>query len=106
MIPGLSRFAGSNSRFTAPNRPIAAAESSQPGQAGAPAGVRPPRPAPSSRMRQSAAAFGPVNTALSRQDASAASLRAASAASASDEPAVSANSQPPPRGSPGTAAAP
>ena len=101
-----SAISAAKSRRYAPRCRGGTAASSQPGQAGAPAGVRPPRPAPSSRMRHSARAGAPVTTSASRQPASAMSRSAAARASASVSPAVSTNSQASPRGSAGTAAAP
>ena len=57
-VEAVLRIRSSNSRRYAPSWSGGTAASSQPGQAGAPAGVRPPSPAPSSRMRHSARAAG------------------------------------------------
>ena len=99
-------MSAAKSRRYAPSCRGGTAASSQPGQAGASAGVRLPRPAPSSRTRHSARAGAPVTTSESRQPASAMSRAAAARASASVSPAVSTNSQACPRGRAGTAASP
>ena len=52
-------MSASSSRRYAPSRSGGTAESSNPGHACSPDGVRPPRPAPSSRIRHIAAASGP-----------------------------------------------
>lgn len=89
------------SRRYGPRRPGGTAQSSQPGQASVPSGIRVAVPAASSRMRHRARCpAGSVTTVSSRASAARRMRSACARASAGVAPPVSAKSQAPPRGSP------
>ena len=93
----------SSARRYSPSLSGGTAESSQPGHAWFPAGVLPPRPAPSARICHSRAASGPagrMSTAV--EEAEPASALALDIASAPPSSPTSTISHPPPSGSGGT----